>query len=57
MQKLLNITQLSKHTGIPKRTLYRMVKDGRFPVAPVKGLHPHRWYVDDVDKWLRGEKV
>lgn len=54
-KKLLNLTELAAHIGIPKRTLYRMVSDGRFPVAPVPGLQPRRWSVVAVDEWLRGE--
>lgn len=53
--ELINITQLSKRINIPKRTLYRHIKDGRFPVKPVIGLYPYRWRVGDIDLWLRGE--
>lgn len=52
MQKLLNITKLSAYVGIPKRTLYDMIRDGRFPVEPVKGTQPRLWNVKDVDEWL-----
>lgn len=53
-KKLLNLTELSKHIGIPKRTLFNMVEDGRFPVKPVEGLMPRRWSVVSVDEWMRG---
>lgn len=47
----LTLTQLAAYTGIPKRTLYDMIDDGRFPVPPIKGTQPRRWDVDAVDAW------
>lgn len=54
--KTLTITQLAQYTNIPKRTLYDMIKDGRFPVEPIKGLQPRRWNVEDVDQWRGVQK-
>ena len=53
--KTLNLTQLSKYLGISKRSLYNMINDGRFPVDPIKGFTPRRWFIEDVDKWLNQE--
>lgn len=53
-KKLLTLTELADFLGIPKRTLYRMIEDGRFPVLPIKGTDPRRWNVDDVENWLKG---
>ena len=53
-KKLLTLTELADFLGIPKRTLYRMMEDGRFPVQPIKGTDPRRWNVDDVENWLKG---
>lgn len=53
-KKLLTLTELADFLGIPKRTLYRMIEDGRFPVQPIKGTDPRRWNVEDVEKWLKG---
>lgn len=50
--KTLNLTQLSSYIDIPKRTLYDMIRDGRFPVDPIKATRPRRWNVDAVDEWL-----
>lgn len=52
MKKLLNITDVSKYLGIPRRTLYNMIADGRF-LKPIKGTKPRRWYIEDVDKWMK----
>lgn len=51
-KKTLTITQLAKYIGKNKRTLYRMIADGRFPVEPIKGTKPHLWLITSVDKWL-----
>lgn len=53
-KKLLTLTELADFLGIPKRTLYRMIEDGRFPVQPIKGIDPRRWNVEDVENWLKG---
>jgi predicted DNA-binding transcriptional regulator AlpA len=49
--KTLTLTALALHIGVKKRTLYNMLKDGRFPVDPIPGLRPRRWNVEDVDRW------
>lgn len=51
MKKTLSLTELALYLGFNKRTLYKMINDGRFPVAPIKGLSPRRWNVEDVDAW------
>lgn len=51
-QKTLTLTELAKYIGIDRRTLYTMIMDGRFPVAPIKGIDPRRWSVEAVDKWI-----
>lgn len=55
MIKTLTLTALAKYIDIEKRTLYRMIKDGRFPVDPIRGTAPRLWNVDDIDAWA-GEK-
>lgn len=51
MKKILTLTELSDYLGIKKRTLYEMMKDGRFPVPSVKGVTPRVWATEDVDTW------
>lgn len=54
MQKLpkqLTITELADFLQENKRTLYRMIKDGRFPVLPIKGSKPSRWCRLEVLEW------
>lgn len=51
MKKSITFTQLSKKLEIPRRSLYRMIEDGRFSVKPIKGTKPRRWSVSAVNKW------
>ncbi len=55
-QKSLTLTELAEYIGISRRTLYIMIEDGRFPVAPIKGSNPRRWNIEDVDNWRFGGK-
>lgn len=55
MQKILKLTEVALYLGVPKRTLYDMLSDGRFPVRPIPGTQPRRWNVDDLDAWRAGE--
>lgn len=50
--KTLNLTKLAEYLGRPKRTLYEMIKDGRFPVEPIRGTKPRLWNVEHVNAWL-----
>lgn len=54
--KTLTLTQLSKYLGIPKRTLFDMIKDERFGVPAIKGVYPRRWSKDAVDNWVKGDE-
>jgi excisionase family DNA binding protein len=54
MQETANLTKVAKMTGISRRTLYKMIDDGRFPVAPIAGTKPSRWSVQAVTDWVRG---
>lgn len=56
-EKTLTLTELAKYIGVESRTtMYAMIQDGRFPVAPIKGSNPRRWNVEDVDNWRFGGK-
>jgi len=54
-KKTLNLTELAKYIGIPKRTLFDMIRNGRFPVDPLIKATPRLWSTEQVDAWLRGE--
>lgn len=51
--KILKLVDVAKHLGVPKRTLYDMIKSGRFPVDPIPGTKPRRWNFEDVEAWRK----
>jgi predicted DNA-binding transcriptional regulator AlpA len=57
MKKTLNLTELAKYTGIPKRTLFDMVRNKRFPVEPIVKTTPRLWSTEQIDEWLKGKNV
>jgi predicted DNA-binding transcriptional regulator AlpA len=52
--KSLTLTGVSEYLGIPRRTLYNQINDGRFPVEPIPGTRPRRWSVDALNKSFGG---
>lgn len=56
-KKTLNLTELAQYVGIPKRTLFDMIRDRRFPVEPIIRSTPRIWSTEQVDEWLRGKRV
>jgi len=51
-KQLLTLTETAQHLGMPYRTLYNMVRSGRFSIAPVEGIKPVRWLRSDIDALL-----
>lgn len=51
MKKTLTFTELADYLEENRRTLYRMIKDKRFPVEPIKGTKPRRWSPEAVEAW------
>jgi excisionase family DNA binding protein len=47
---VLNIEQLSQYLGVPRSTLYRLVRDGKIPSHKV-GKH-WRFRREAIDRWL-----
>lgn len=46
------IAAVTARTGVPRSTLYRLIKQGRFP-APVKlSERSSAWRSSDVDAWI-----
>lgn len=50
-RKFLTLTQLAAYLGLSKKTLYRMIADGRFPVPSIPEMFPRRWNIEAIDKW------
>lgn len=49
--KTLTLTKAALYLGYSRRTLYNMLKDNRFSVAPINGTNPRRWNIEDLDAW------
>lgn len=46
------IKKISEKSGINRRTLYRMIENGKFPIKPIKGTKPRLWNSVYVDEWI-----
>lgn len=57
MPKILKLVDVAEYLGIPKRTLYDMLGDGRFPVAPIPDSKPRRWNIEDVEAWRHAKSI
>ena len=50
MTPYLNTTQVCVRLGCSKQTLWRMVRERRFPVPTIEG-RPHKWLVSVVERY------
>lgn len=53
MHEVLKLSEVCQLVNMSRRTLYRMIKDGRFPVRPIPGTKPPRWSKAAVIEWTR----
>ncbi len=49
---LLNVSETAEYVGIKRRTFYKYVQDGTFPVTRVPMMHPPKWAKVELDRWL-----
>lgn len=50
---LLTATQVARHIGVCRKSLYNMIDDGRFNVPPLPDLLPRKWRLSDVERWKK----
>ncbi|QJQ17127.1 helix-turn-helix transcriptional regulator [Enterobacter hormaechei] len=50
--KLVDMTFITKLTGLTDKWFYKLIKDGAFP-KPIKLGRSSRWLQSEVEKWLR----
>lgn len=55
MAKLLNIQQVAELLQIHEKTVYKWMKQGRFP-KPIKSWGSPRWDYDEVMKYVRNDR-
>jgi len=49
--QLMRIPAVVKATGLPRSSLYRMVREGKFP-KPIKlSARASAWRLDEVERW------
>ena len=53
MRQLLRLPAVMKLTGVSRTTVYRLVREGKFP-QPIRMEEPKvsAWASDDVENWI-----
>ena len=51
-EKLLRIREVSEWLGVSKTTVYKWVKEGRFPEPVILADHASRWVEAEIVDWL-----
>lgn len=50
--RLLRIAEVCRWLNVSKTTIYKWVKEGRFPEPIILADHASRWREDEVGEWL-----
>ena len=51
-EKLLTLTDVVKIVGFKKSTIYKFIKEGKFP-KQIKIGKSSRWKLSDIQKWMK----
>lgn len=51
--KILRITQVCEQTGLPRSSVYALIKTGRFPPPVILAGRRSGWNGAAVDRWVR----
>lgn len=51
---LLKIDDVLRLSTLSRATLYRLIKEGKFP-APIKFKSASRWKESDVNEWINNQ--
>jgi excisionase family DNA binding protein len=52
--KLLTVKEVANYLVVTERTVYRLIKDPRFPAFKVGGQW--RFKIELIDEWMRGDR-
>ena len=55
-KRIIRLREVIHQTGLSKATIYRMIKEGRFPGALRLGKRATGWREDEIDQWLAKRK-
>ena len=53
--KLLTVKEVANYLVVTERTVYRLIKDPRFPAFKVGGQW--RFKIELIDDWMRGDRA
>ncbi|MBF0185349.1 MAG: AlpA family transcriptional regulator [Magnetococcales bacterium] len=56
-KRVLRIDDVVAKSGIPRSSLYRMIKSGKFPVQVKLSERSVGWIESDVDEWIRSRQA
>lgn len=49
---LMRMTHVTRHTGLSRATIYRLMKDGQFPQNFLIGKSAKAWKDSDIRSWI-----
>ena len=52
MEQLLTIKEVVKIVGFKKSTIYKFIKENKFPL-PLKFGKSSRWAKSEIDEWMK----
>lgn len=55
--RIVRLAEVSKRVGLCRSSVWRMVKDGRFPPPRRLGTRAVGWRDVEIDEWLRTRKT
>jgi prophage regulatory protein len=50
--KLLRFRELKERVGLGRTTIWRMMREGRFPQARLIGKSARAWVDSEIDAWI-----
>ncbi len=49
--QFMTMAEVTKHVGFSRATIYKLLRDGRFPKPARMGVRSLRWRVEDLMAW------
>lgn len=49
--KLIRLSEVSERVGLSRASIYRRIKEGKFP-DPVRAGSTSRWVTGEIDDWI-----
>lgn len=54
--RILRMPALTRHVGLSKATIYRLLRHRRFPKPIRLGERAVGWRLEDIDEWIDGRR-